>query len=110
LDHEVELLDSIVLSVSNPLIQIHTELDEVTHRLLEGVLVVDLDKESQLRVNPIRRDLKPHGKEIFLAAHLDEQLLYFIANKLFLGLNAEEVVLIFVCLLHNAQLETWIFT
>ena len=38
----MELLDSGVLTISSPLIQIHAKLDEITHGLLEGMLVVNL--------------------------------------------------------------------
>ena len=106
----MELLDSGVLTISSPLIQIHAKLDEITHGLLEGMLVVNLYQERQLRVFPIRRHLKPNVEEIFLAAHLDKQLLDLIADELFLGLYAEEVVLTFISMLHNSYFEARVFT
>ena len=43
----MELFDSGALTISSPLIQIHAKLDEITHGLLEGMLVVNLYQERQ---------------------------------------------------------------
>ena len=75
----MELLDCGILSLS-PVIKFRTEEDEVAQGLLESVLIVDPDLERQLGVSPYRRDLEPDREELFLATHLDQQFLYFVAN------------------------------
>ena len=68
LDHHIELLNVCVLSFS-PLVQFRAKADQLGQSLLEHLIVVDLDEESQLRGPPHGRNFKLCHEEFFLTAH-----------------------------------------